>query len=76
MAANTLIPEARVDLQNLTVQCPYCWSEIEIIVDPSDPSEHFIEDCSVCCRPIHFHKIIQDDGAIELIAKHEDESYD
>lgn len=65
-----------MDLQTLTVQCPYCWSEIEVVIDPSDQSETFIEDCFVCCRPIHFHKTENFDGSIELIAEHEDESYD
>jgi len=35
-----------------TVQCPYCGESIEILLDPSDPSEEYIEDCQVCCRPI------------------------
>ncbi|CAN8138829.1 CPXCG motif-containing cysteine-rich protein [uncultured Thiomicrorhabdus sp.] len=63
-------------LQTETVQCPYCWSEIEIVLDPSDESSEFVEDCFVCCRPIHFHKIMNFDGSIELQAIHEGEAYD
>ncbi len=40
------------DLQNVFIQCPYCGEQIEVIVDCSDPSTEYIEDCSVCCRPI------------------------
>ena len=33
-------------------QCPYCWQEISMLLDPSIPSQSYIEDCEVCCRPI------------------------
>lgn len=32
-------------------QCPYCWEEISMLLDPS-VSETYIEDCEVCCNPI------------------------
>lgn len=35
-------------------QCPYCWEEISILLDPSIPHQTYIEDCEVCCRPIEF----------------------
>jgi hypothetical protein len=34
-----------------TVQCPFCWEEIEITVDTSQGDYETVEDCSVCCRP-------------------------
>lgn len=35
------------------VQCPFCGEVIEIWVDPGGPSlQEYVEDCSVCCRPI------------------------
>ena len=33
-------------------QCPYCWEEISMILDPSIASQTYIEDCEVCCNPI------------------------
>ncbi len=39
-------------LQATAIQCPYCGEEIDILVDCSIPSQEYIEDCSVCCRPI------------------------
>ncbi|MCG9971944.1 CPXCG motif-containing cysteine-rich protein [Christiangramia crocea] len=36
-------------------QCPYCWEEISVLLDPSISSQTYIEDCEVCCRPIEFH---------------------
>ena len=32
-------------------QCPYCWEEISMLLDPSVTTT-YIEDCEVCCNPI------------------------
>ena len=32
-------------------QCPYCWEEISMLLDPS-VSTTYIEDCEICCNPI------------------------
>lgn len=32
-------------------QCPYCWEEVSMLIDPS-VSASYIEDCEVCCNPI------------------------
>ena len=36
----------------VNVYCPYCGEYIEIIVDLSVDHQEYVEDCSVCCRPI------------------------
>ncbi|MDT0686430.1 CPXCG motif-containing cysteine-rich protein [Autumnicola psychrophila] len=36
-------------------QCPYCWEEISVLLDPSMRRQTYIEDCEVCCNPIEFH---------------------
>ncbi|WP_299530554.1 CPXCG motif-containing cysteine-rich protein [Ulvibacterium sp.] len=33
-------------------QCPYCWAEISMLLDPSVGQQTYIEDCEVCCNPI------------------------
>ncbi len=33
-------------------QCPYCWAEISMLLDPSIPKQTYVEDCEVCCNPI------------------------
>jgi len=33
-------------------QCPYCWQEVSVLLDPSVGSQNYIEDCEVCCNPI------------------------
>lgn len=34
------------------IQCPYCGESIELQLDGSGGEQEYIEDCSVCCRPI------------------------
>ncbi|MFX0558532.1 CPXCG motif-containing cysteine-rich protein [Maribacter sp. CXY002] len=33
-------------------QCPYCWEEISMLMDPSVSKQSYIEDCEICCNPI------------------------
>ncbi len=33
-------------------QCPYCWEEISMLMDPSVRKQTYIEDCEICCNPI------------------------
>ncbi len=53
-------------LETQTVQCPYCWETIEIVVDLSIGEQEYIEDCSVCCNPITFHIIPDGFGGAEV----------
>lgn len=39
-------------VQNASVTCPYCGAVFDMTIDTSQGSTEFIEDCSVCCRPI------------------------
>jgi len=36
------------------VQCPYCWEEIDVLIDNCGEDQQYIEDCQVCCRPVGF----------------------
>jgi hypothetical protein len=35
-------------LDSQVIDCPYCGESIEILIDPSVPSQRYIEDCQVC----------------------------
>jgi cysteine-rich CPXCG protein len=39
-------------LHHEAITCPYCWETIEITLDLSIDEQQYVEDCSVCCRPI------------------------
>ena len=47
------------------ITCPYCGEQIEILLDPADLNQQYIEDCQVCCRPIEFHLREQAGGWLE-----------
>lgn len=35
-----------------SVACPCCGERISIAIDTSVPQQQYVEDCSVCCRPL------------------------
>ena len=54
------------------IHCPYCGEMVDIQVDTSGGSAEFIEDCSVCCRPIEISLRVQANGEIDLTARRDD----
>lgn len=51
-------------LQGEIVQCPYCGETIEVLIDGSAGEQQYIEDCSVCCRPIEIAVSIDESGVL------------
>ena len=49
-------------------QCPYCWEEISVLLDPSVRQQTYIEDCENCCNPIEFRVAFQDGELMEFAA--------
>jgi hypothetical protein len=41
-------------VEEAEVQCPYCGEMFPMAVDTAQGSYETTEDCTVCCRPIHF----------------------
>ena len=71
----TLIEGAiRAVLQNEAITCPYCWETIEITLDLSVPEQAYVEDCSVCCRPILIRYRADETGLVDLDAAAEQSS--
>lgn len=60
-------------LQTAVIQCPYCWEQIEVVVDCSVDEQEYIEDCSVCCRPIVIAVTIAGGEIASIDARSEDE---
>jgi len=62
------------DIQALgtcAVQCPYCGEALELTVDATAGAQQYVEDCTVCCRPIEvavapdadgFHVVVRDEN--------------
>ena len=34
-----------------SISCPFCGQSFEISIDTSIPSQRFVTDCEICCRP-------------------------
>ncbi len=60
-------------LETAFVQCPYCWEQIEVVVDCSVGNQEYVEDCSVCCRPIVLTVAISQGEVVGIEARSEDE---
>lgn len=55
------------------ISCPYCGEAIEILIDCSESEQRYVEDCSVCCRPIEFAVVIEHDGELLVSVSHEND---
>ncbi|MFD2698496.1 CPXCG motif-containing cysteine-rich protein [Mesonia sediminis] len=49
-------------------QCPYCWEEISMLIDPSQ-SQTYIEDCEICCNPIELSVSCENQQVVQLNAR-------
>ena len=61
------------DLSSEHVRCPYCGERIELAVDCSVHRQEYIEDCSVCCRPIVVVATTVDGDVASLEVRTEDD---
>jgi hypothetical protein len=39
-------------MEEAEVECPYCGEAVTLLLDLSEESASYVEDCSVCCRPM------------------------
>ncbi len=50
-------------------QCPYCWKSISMLLDPSQPEQHYVEDCENCCNPIEISIHFQEENLVDFSAQ-------
>jgi sarcosine oxidase delta subunit len=57
------------------ITCPYCSEPNDILIEFSQDGDvqDYIEDCQVCCRPIHLIVETNGKGEMSVVAKGEDE---
>jgi hypothetical protein len=60
-------------LTTATIQCPYCWQQIDISIDASVPNQEYVEDCQICCRPILVNVVSENGEVIAVNAQAENE---
>lgn len=58
----------------VNTQCAYCGEPISLVIDAGTlqdefDEQHYVEDCQVCCRPLHLSVSWQDsaDGVLEPV---------
>ncbi len=59
-------------LEELEITCPYCGESFTTLVDCSAGDQRYIEDCTVCCRPIELELTLTTTGPL-LITRRDDE---
>ena len=62
------------ELVTSSVQCPYCWEVIDVLLDCSVNEQAYIEDCQVCCRPINISVSVDEYDEVSVRVSHEDEA--
>ena len=58
-----------------TVSCPYCGEAIQVLLDPEEAGQDYIEDCQVCCQPITFSVMEDSVGNLSVAVRDENEAY-
>ena len=53
------------------IECPNCGEFIVVVIDKSIDIQEYIEDCSVCCRPIQDSVFVDEDGTPDLVLSDE-----
>ena len=51
-------------LDEVTVQCPYCWESFATPVEATDVSHLLVVDCEICCQPIEL--AVAADGTVTV----------
>ena len=56
------------------ITCPYCGESIDLIIDDSIDHQRYIEDCSVCCRPIEIEVVSDADSSLQISCRTDNET--
>ncbi|OEF25743.1 CPXCG motif-containing cysteine-rich protein [Vibrio rumoiensis] len=62
-------------LSEKSIGCPYCGERLDVLIDPSDCDQQYIEDCQVCCKPINFLVSEGMDGELMVTVYSDDDSF-
>lgn len=58
----------------VTLVCPYCGESIELSIDGSLDTQHYVEDCHVCCQPIEIAVTLDEAGEPQVSARTGDDA--
>ena len=56
------------------MECPYCGETVPVFVDTGGgASQRYVEDCSVCCRPMELSVLDDGEGEYTVVARRADD---
>lgn len=61
------------ELEDRSIDCPYCGESIDIFLDHTVSEQRYVEDCQVCCRPINISFSVEPNGELLLSATTDNE---
>ncbi|MFC0676777.1 CPXCG motif-containing cysteine-rich protein [Lysobacter korlensis] len=56
------------------VKCPYCGEYTVLSIEPVAEDQRYVEDCSVCCRPMMVDVHVDEDGVPLVTVESENEA--
>ena len=66
-------PGKRMIEEDYEFECPYCCESNSVRLEASGGSKQsFVQDCTVCCKPIQIKVRFQDDEVVEFSAESQD----
>jgi hypothetical protein len=60
-------------MDEFDAECPWCGEPITLVIDLSQESAAYVEDCEVCCRPLVVRYAAEDGELVELAVDREGE---
>jgi len=54
-------------IEPATAACPYCGEPFTTLAEASVGDQIYVEDCTVCCRPIEVRLRFAQDGTLEAL---------
>ena len=57
------------------ISCPYCGESIEVLIDSSEAGQEYTEDCQVCCCPIVFNVVLDEQGKAWATVRSENDTF-
>jgi hypothetical protein len=61
-------------LERIAIDCPYCGERVDLVVEPADGPQRYVEDCAVCCRPWQVDVALDRDGDLRVSARRDDDA--
>ena len=60
-------------IETVILTCPYCDEPVELLVEPADAPQAYVEDCTVCCRPWQVRIYTDAAGQLTVEARRDDD---